>query len=303
MWDGVYQEVKGSMGGLAVLWNPDKVAVDLINKKDYWMHYKVRILQEDLEFSLINVYGPAKTEEKKRFWKEITDQIKMVESQKAIMVGDFNTILKNDEKFGGLRMNAQVMEDFRDFAADNNLFDVVPKSGKFTWTNRRANFCRISERLDRIFAGSFWLSDKFDLESIIHPITLSDHYSIQLNCTIPLIKVKGNFKFLSMWWRDPNFEENIEKWWKECSDIKGTPSHCFVQKLKYLKNKIKTWNVVSFKNIFAEKIRVEEELNRINNLVIEKGMTNEEFHAENSLKEKLAQILLREEMFWRDKSR
>ncbi|GLJ11002.1 hypothetical protein SUGI_0140100 [Cryptomeria japonica] len=94
------------MGGLAVLWSPDKVAVDLINKQENWMHCKVRILQEDLEFSLLNVYGPAKTEEKKRVWKEIIDQIKMVESEKAIVAGDFNAILNNDEKFGGLRMNA-----------------------------------------------------------------------------------------------------------------------------------------------------------------------------------------------------
>ncbi|XP_059064883.1 uncharacterized protein LOC131856940 [Cryptomeria japonica] len=63
------------------------------------------------------------------------------------------------------------------------------------------------------------------------------------------------------------------------------------------------WNVVSFKNIFSEKIRVEAELDRINNLVIEKGMTNVEFHYENSLKAKVAEILLREEMFWQDKSR
>ncbi|XP_057864000.2 uncharacterized protein LOC131072017 [Cryptomeria japonica] len=303
MWDGVFQEAKGSMGAMVVLWNPDKVAVDLIYKQENWMHCKVRFLQEDMEFSLFNVYGSTKTEEKKRVWIEITDQIRMIDSEKAIVAGDFNALLNNEEKFGGLRMNARVMEDFRDFVTDNNLFDVIPKSGKFTWTNRRANFSKISERLDKIFVGSFWIRGKFDLESIIQPMTLSDHFLVQLNCTIPLTKVKGNFNFLSMWWRDSNFKVNIEKWWKECLDIKGTPSYCFVKKMKYLKNKIKMWNVVSFKNIFAEKIRVEAELDRINNLVIEKGMTNEEFQSENSLKAELAEILLREEMFWRDKSR
>ncbi|XP_059070965.1 uncharacterized protein LOC131862171 [Cryptomeria japonica] len=303
MWDSVFQEAKGSMGGLATLWNPDKVIVELINKQDNWIHCKVRTLQEDLEFSLINVYGLTKTKEKKRVWKEITDQIRMFDLEKTIVARDFNAILNNDEKCGGLRMNTRVMEDFRDFVENNNLFDVVPKTGNFTWTNRRANVCRIFERLDKIFVGSFWIRASFDLESKIQPITLSDHYPVQLTCTIPLMKVKGNFKFLSMWWRDSNFEENMEKWWKECKDIKGTPSFCFVQKLKYLKNKIKIWNVASFKNIFAKKIRVEEELNRINNLVIEKGMTNEEFHEENSLKVELAEILLREEMYWRDKSR
>ncbi|XP_059071065.1 uncharacterized protein LOC131862713 [Cryptomeria japonica] len=140
MWDSVFQEAKGSMAGLATLWNLDKVAVELITKQDNWMHCKARTLQEDLEFSLINVYGPTKTEEKKRVWKEITDQIRMFDSEKTIVAGDFNAILNNDEKCGGLRMNTRVMEDFRDFVENNNLFDVVPKTGNFTWTNRRANF-------------------------------------------------------------------------------------------------------------------------------------------------------------------
>ncbi|XP_057857064.2 uncharacterized protein LOC131066335 [Cryptomeria japonica] len=233
-WDAVFQEAKGSVGGMAVLWNLDKVLVDLINKQENWMHCKVRILKEDMEFSLFNVYGPTKTEEKKRVWKEISDQISMIDLEKEIVAGDFNALLNNEEKFGGLRMNAGVMEDFRDFVIENNLFDVIPKIGNFTWTNRRANFNRISESLDKIFARSFWIR---------------------------------------------------------------------VKKMKYLKNKIKMWNVVSFKNIFAEKIREEEELDRINNMVIKKGMTNEEFYAEKSLKAELAEILLREEMFWWDKSR
>ncbi|XP_059077921.1 uncharacterized protein LOC131876516 [Cryptomeria japonica] len=199
---------------------------------------------EETNFSLFNVYGPTKIEEKKRVWIEISNQFRKIDLEKAIVVVDFNALLYNEEKFGGLSMNARVMEDFRNFVSDNDLFDVVPKSGKFTWTNRRANFSRISERLDRIFVGSFWLRD-----------------------------------------------------------FKGTPSYCFIKKMKYLKNKIKTWNEVSFKNIFAEKLRVEADLDRINNLVIEKGMSNEEYHAETSLKAELAEILLREEIFWRDKSK
>ncbi|GLJ28744.1 hypothetical protein SUGI_0566570 [Cryptomeria japonica] len=187
------REVNGSVGGMVGLWNPDKVSVDLISKQENWMHCKVRILQEDLVFSLFNVYGLTKTEEKKRVWKEISDQIRMVDSEKVIVVRDFNALLNNEEKFGGLRMNARVMEDFKDFVTDNKLFDVIPKSGNFTWTNRRANFSRILKRLDRIFTRSFWIRGKFDLESIILPITLLDHFPVQLNCSIPLPKLRNFF--------------------------------------------------------------------------------------------------------------
>ncbi|XP_059067404.1 uncharacterized protein LOC131858241 [Cryptomeria japonica] len=209
------------MGGLAVLWNPDKVLVRSISKQENWMLCNVSFLQDDLEFSLFNVYGPSKTEDKKRVWKEISEQIKLVDSEKVIVAGDFNAILNNEEKSGGLRMNTRVMEDFRDFVTENNLFDVIPKSGNFTWTNRRANFSRISERLDRIFTGTYWIKGQFELELSIMPITLSDHFPVQMNCSTSMAKVKRNFKFLSMWWRDINFEKTIEKWWVECADYRA----------------------------------------------------------------------------------
>ncbi|XP_059066192.1 uncharacterized protein LOC131857542 [Cryptomeria japonica] len=115
----------------------------------------------------------------------------MVDSEKVIVAGDFNAILNNKEKTGGLRMNARVMEDFRDFVTDNNLFDVIPKSGNFTWTNRRANFSRISERLDKIFTGTCWIRGQFDLETTIMPLTLSDHFPVQLNYFTLMAKDKS----------------------------------------------------------------------------------------------------------------
>ncbi|GLJ08429.1 hypothetical protein SUGI_0088580 [Cryptomeria japonica] len=113
-------EAKGSMGAMVVLWNPDKVAVDLIYKQENWMHCKVRFLQEDMEFSLFNVYGSTKTEEKKRVWIEITDQIRMIDSEKAIVAGDFNALLNNEEKFGA-------HDTFRSLSSTVELHNTIDK--------------------------------------------------------------------------------------------------------------------------------------------------------------------------------
>lgn len=108
---------------------------------------------------------------------------------------------------------------------------------------------------------------------------------------------------LSMWWRDGEFISHLEQWWKESNIFRGTPSYCFVKRLKFLKEKIKVWNKYTFKNIFAERDRVEEELSLLNYVTITFGMSNDAYHKEITLKKELAEILLREEIYWHDKSR
>ncbi|XP_059064195.1 uncharacterized protein LOC131856423 [Cryptomeria japonica] len=108
-------------------------------------------------------------------------------------------------------------------------------------------------------------------------------------------KVMGDFrKFISkcqsMRWRDPSFTELLKNWW-------------FVKRIQYIKNKIKHWNKISFKKIFTEKLRIEEELEDINNRVMVVGMDCEDYLKEKLLKEQYAELLNREEVYWRDKSR
>ncbi|XP_057854562.2 uncharacterized protein LOC131064437 [Cryptomeria japonica] len=139
----------------------------------------------------------------------------------VIAARDFNALLGIDEKVGGLQKPSKV-EDFRDFVSNCKLVDIIPKIGKFTWTNKRLKFANISERLDRFL---------------------------------------------------------------------------------FLKNKIKDWNKVSFKNAFVEKSRIEDELEEIGNRVMQFGMTNVELELEKKLKSQYMEILKREELYWKDKAR
>lgn len=80
-------------------------------------------------------------------------------------------------------------------------------------------------------------------------------------------------------------------------------SYCFVKRMKIVKKKIKEWNKVSFKNIFAEKIRVEIELDNLNENVILARMSNYEFTRGKQLKSELVELLIKEEVFWKEKLR
>ncbi|XP_059070959.1 uncharacterized protein LOC131862033 [Cryptomeria japonica] len=113
----------------------------------------------------------------------------------------------------------------------------------------------------------------------------------------------GYFKFQIMWWQDSTILNNLEKWWNQCNHIKGTPSLCFIKNLAYIKNQLKTWNKESFKNIFSEKERIENELEALNSKVMTEGMDQIDFNREKDLTNKLSEILIREEIYWKDKAR
>lgn len=52
---------------------------------------------------------------------------------------------------------------------------------------------------------------------------------------------------------------------------------CFVSKLKTIKEKILKQNKVQFKNIFKEKLDIEEKLEKLNKEVIKKGINNKTY--------------------------
>lgn len=105
-----------------------------------------------------------------------------------------------------------------------------------------------------------------------------------------------------MWMKEPNFLIMIEKWWKEES-FEGSKLFCFIAKLKLVKQKLLEWNSQHFKNIFSSKRLIEEQLAALNDRIIKVGMDQESFQQERSLPLEYEDILSKEEIFWKQKSR
>lgn len=74
-------------GGLAILWNPKKVDVDVIVESDNWMAGLVRSFRGETKFTIINVYGPTQTREKKELWNNIDEHLVNIEYPHTIIGG------------------------------------------------------------------------------------------------------------------------------------------------------------------------------------------------------------------------
>eukprot|EP00253_Pinus_taeda_P026936 PITA_26936 len=167
------------------------------------------------------------------------------------------------EKQGGLKKVNRDVEAFTGFIETVKMVDIYPKSGMFTWKNRRGGERLIASRLDRFLISENIIMDGITAESDILPSGGSDHWPISL-----IVEVQGTprnkpFRFEKFWLDHPNFLEMVEKWWSEPLEVRGSKMFNLQKRLKATKEKIKDWNKTVFGNIFQEKAILENKLEQI----------------------------------------
>lgn len=84
-----------------------------------------------------NVYGPQKLEDKLPFLRTFLNLKLRYPLAKEVRGGDFNMLTTLMEKKGGIRKLNRDSKAFLDFIKMANLVDVFPRSGAFTWNNKR----------------------------------------------------------------------------------------------------------------------------------------------------------------------
>lgn len=142
----------------------------------------------------------------------------------------------------------------------------------------------------------------FSLDCKVLPCSGLDHYPLLLSLQGESSVSKPPFRFENMWMKDPNFLALIEQWWNEGS-FEGSRLFCFVSKLKFIKRNLLEWNADHFRNIFVTKRELEAQLEDLNEKVITEGMSQAEYLKERELLADYEDILSKEEVFWKQKSR
>lgn len=130
----------------------------------------------------------------------------------------------------------------------------------------------------------------------------SDHWFVVLQTNAHSYGPKP-FCFENMWTTHSFFKDLVSKWWMECH-VEGWKCFKFMQKLGYVKGKLREWNRNTFGNLKANINNLTVELDEIDKLV-EDG---EGLDADLGLKrrEVLSYLELNikaKEMFWHQKAK
>jgi len=191
------------------------------------------------------------------------------------------------------------MAEFRNFIDQRALMDLPLRGGDFTWSRSGAD--PVASRLDRFLVSLDW--EEFFPEMVQKRLirSFSDHFPICLESLV-VARGKAPFRFENMWLVHEAFSALITEWWGEIQ-VQGFASYVVASKLKYLKEKLKVWNRVTFGDIRGSKIKLLDSINLLDLKEESSGLSSEELKQRSDAKADWAKVCTLEEISWRQKSR
>ncbi|KAJ8420785.1 hypothetical protein Cgig2_030493 [Carnegiea gigantea] len=123
-------------------------------------------------FHITFVYGRNQEHQRKPLWEEL-HQISLSISGAWCILGDFNSVLFKEDRYGHNEVEDHDIPELTHFMADCEVLEMPSSSEYFYWTNKT-----IWSRIDRVFINSLW-HEVFDYTIAKYlPYGLSDHTPI-----------------------------------------------------------------------------------------------------------------------------
>ncbi|XP_065639086.1 uncharacterized protein LOC136071560 [Quercus suber] len=212
--DGLFTVPKNGRGrGLALMWKSEVVVwVDSFSK--FHIDAIVNGGGEDA-WRLTGFYGEPETSRRSEGW----NMLRMLSSKPKLpwcCFGDFNELLRVEDKKGGVQRPHYLMQRFREALDHCDFVDLGFSGPAFTWHGRRWGEL-IWERLDRGVANYEWLA-RFPTGRVRHlSCFTSDHRPILLTLDAKGEKQRWRrkpFRFEAMWMTDPGCHNTVVRAWE-----------------------------------------------------------------------------------------
>nr|GEX27197.1 putative RNA-directed DNA polymerase, eukaryota, reverse transcriptase zinc-binding domain protein [Tanacetum cinerariifolium] len=191
----------------------------------------------------------------------------IIESQGGceVIMGDFNEVHDISERFGSI-FNKHGAEAFNSFIVNAGLVEAPLGECSFTWCHKSA---KKMSKLDRFLISDNLMCSCPSISSTSLDRFLSDHRLIIMREAhfdygpIP-------FKFFYYWFELDGFDKLVEQTWLEANVNDQNSYSKFMNKLKYLKEKIRIWVRLHKENLNSRKSILKAELASLDG-VIDKG--------------------------------
>ncbi len=242
-WNKFVANSRNKGGGLCLFW---KKEINLRVSSFSPSHIDAIINEnQNNVWRLTGFYGASETRNREELW----DLLRRLNSQFKIpwcCLGDFNELVRIEEKQGKhLRFECQ-MQLFQDVLDDCGFVDLGFIGPQFTWTNNRTGDMTW-ERLDRAVATPEWLT-WFPLARVHHlDWRWSDHKPIWVGMEPMLIPSRKLFRFEEVWTTDISCEKTIEATWRKSKP--GVPMYTAWEKIHACRRDLRKWSRNNFGNI------------------------------------------------------
>lgn len=278
--------------GLALLWR-NEVPVRLRHFSHNHINMEVGHVRSDELWRFTGIYGFAANDSRVRMW----DLLRTLAAQTTLpwlVAGDFNEILTNSEKYGGLLRGASPMARFRSALVDSDLMDMGFVGSKFTWSNRYTK-----ERLDRSCSTPSWKSLYPCSRTFILPPSTSDHNPLLIEVSttsVPRSRGPRHFRFEEMWAQHEDSTMVIKKGWVVPST--GEPLSQVCRKIQSTGELLMEWHLSVFQQRQIEMKLVQQKLD----VTMSTPYISDQYVEQAALQARFNELLSLDEAYWRQQS-
>ncbi|XP_030969970.1 uncharacterized protein LOC115990264 [Quercus lobata] len=201
----------GRSGGLVLFWKASVKLTVVGSCKNYIDGFVDK--GEESEWRLTGFYGEPETANRIEAWNKLRC-LNSYPTCPWLCLGDFNEIVRQDEKVGGALRSHNQMQLFRDVLDECGFMDLGFVGPKFTWARHYEDGSSIWERLDRGLATNNWFL-KFPGSRVHHlHCDSSDHQPILVVFSgLEHPRRKKPFRFEEMWLSNTSCEEVVKAAW------------------------------------------------------------------------------------------
>jgi len=238
--DWVENKTINSAGGVLMMRSNKSFQMsNSLNGRNYSVIEGLWKLGKGVSVTIVNVYGSGSLREKKEVWKEI-NVVRLNQLSKAWRVlGDFNSIRRQEERKSLISTSdySREIKGFNDFIESSELVDIPLVGRKFTWYKPNG---LVKSIIDRVLVSKEWIGFWPNCQQFVFSRSISDH------CVVILKEVSVDwgpkpFRCLDVWQRDSRFKEFVSSSWSSYAVV-GDGIYTFKEKLKKLKADLKVLN-------------------------------------------------------------
>ena len=281
----------GQSGGIWILWRDQLGVITVLESSDQFIHVKGVFGTETLH--IIAVYAAPTVSRRSGLWGQLKRVLENID-EPVMVGGDFNTILRVDERTRG---NGRLSPDslaFGDWINDLALVDMGFKGNSYTRGKDTRNF--MAKRLDRVLCSAQTRVRWQEAEVAHLPFLASDHAPLYVQLEP---EQKGNprrrpFRFEAAWLKHDGFKELLSASWnREMSTSEA---------LVALKVKLKKWNKEIIGDVNKRKEELLCEIKEVQE-ALERNPSDALLLREETLHKEFDVVLEQEEVLWYQKSR
>ena len=253
MWNFDYEHKwivpkEGRGGGLALLWK-SSINVSVEDSSKYFIDTIID-KNTDNAWRFTGFYGEPITSIHCDAWDALRRLNHSLDSP-WLCVGDFNEIVRQEEKLGGAIRHHNQMQLFWDIIYECGFMDLRFTGSQITWSKHFEDGHSIWERLGRGLVNNNWFL-KFSGSRVHHlHCSSSDHSPLLINLSgLDQVPRKKNFRFEEMWLANNRCAETIEASWQ--SSLYQFSDNAVLKKVEKCGKELTWWDLNVFGNVRKE---------------------------------------------------